>query len=51
VVYHDGWDIQLGPDGRLQYLLPLWIDPDRKPRRNTYWDLHNRLHKPKPGAA
>jgi len=51
VVHHDGWDTQLGPDGRPQYLPPPWIDPDRKPRRNTYWDLHNRLHKPKPGAA
>lgn len=38
VVHHQGWDIRLGPDRKPELIPPAWVDPDRVPRRNTYWD-------------
>jgi hypothetical protein len=45
-VHHDGWDITIADDGLPQLRPPAWIDPDRTPRRNTYWRIHERLHPP-----
>ena len=42
-VHHHGWDVRMAPDRRPEYLPPAWIDSQRKPRRNTYWD--NPLHR------
>ncbi len=36
-VHHNGWDIRMGDDGRPELIPPSWIDSERKPRRNTYW--------------
>jgi hypothetical protein len=37
-VHHRGRQIRLGTDRKPELIPPAWIDPDRKPRRNTYWD-------------
>ncbi len=37
-VHHRGWDVTLAQDGRPEFIPPPWVDPDRAPRRNTYWD-------------
>ena len=36
LVHHGGWDVQLGPDRRPQFLPPARLDPLRRPRRNAY---------------
>ena len=33
-VHHHGWDVAL-IDGAIHVIPPPWIDPDRRPRRNT----------------
>ena len=33
---NSGWQARLGPDGHPEFLPPAAIDPDRRPRRNTY---------------
>jgi len=46
VIHHSGWQLQFGSDGRPEYVPPPWIDPDRLPRRNTYWHIQERLDPP-----
>jgi hypothetical protein len=35
VVHHHGWDLRLGPDRLPDFYPPPWVDPARKPQRNT----------------
>jgi hypothetical protein len=35
---HDGdWEIRFGPDGLPRFIPPAYIDSERRPRRNLYW--------------
>jgi hypothetical protein len=36
VVHHDGWQVQLGHARRPEFIPPPYVDPGRRPRRNTY---------------
>jgi hypothetical protein len=36
-VHHHGWDVEFGEDGHPQVIPPPWTDPNRTPRRNSYW--------------
>lgn len=45
-VHHSGWDIRLGPDRRPELIPPAWLDPERKPRRNTYWQIQTDSARP-----
>ncbi len=47
-VHHRGWDIVMAADGRPQLLPPPWVDPERQPRRNTYWDAVCGGHRAPP---
>jgi hypothetical protein len=29
------WEVRLGPDRLPEFLPPVWLDPERKPRRNN----------------
>jgi hypothetical protein len=42
LIHHGGWDIYLGQDRRPWLRPPPWIDSDRTPTRNTYWDITRR---------
>ena len=44
-IHHHGWDIQLGPDHKPEFLPPPWIDPDRTPRRNPIPQYHKTRNK------
>ena len=35
LIHHNQWTVRLGPDRRPEFTPPDWIDPDRKPLRNT----------------
>jgi len=35
-VHHGDWQARLGPDGRPEFLPPVTVDPQRRPRRNVY---------------
>ncbi len=49
VVHHQGWQIQLGPDGHPELIPPPWIDPLQQPQRNTHWTLlRDGLHNSEP---
>ncbi len=43
-IHHGGWEIELGPDGRPELRPPPWTDPERRPRRNRYWETQAALH-------
>ncbi|HEX3826492.1 MAG TPA: HNH endonuclease signature motif containing protein, partial [Sporichthyaceae bacterium] len=43
-IHHGGWDVETGADGRPQLRPPPWTDPDRRPRRNRYWEAQAGLH-------
>jgi hypothetical protein len=43
-IHHGGWDIRMTTDGRPELRPPPWVDPDRAPRRNRYWDSQAALH-------
>jgi hypothetical protein len=43
-VHHQGWDIEMAADGRPQLRPPPWISPDRRPRRNHYWQTQVSSH-------
>jgi hypothetical protein len=43
-IHHDGWDIEMAADGRPELRPPPWIDPDRRPRRNQYWQTQADYH-------
>ncbi len=43
VIHAQGWVTELGPDGRPQLRPPAWIDPERTPIRNTYWQRQEEL--------
>jgi Domain of unknown function (DUF222) len=45
-VHHTGWEIRFGDDGHPELLPPAWVDPQRRPRRNTYWRIRDRLPPP-----
>jgi hypothetical protein len=36
VVHHDGWQVRVAADRLPEFVPPAWIDPQRRPRRNTY---------------
>ncbi|HEX7746590.1 MAG TPA: DUF222 domain-containing protein [Micromonosporaceae bacterium] len=35
-VHHHDWRVQLAADGQPEFLPPVWLDPDQRPRRNQY---------------
>jgi hypothetical protein len=39
VIHRGEWIVQIGPDGYPEFTPPHYIDPDRKPIRNT---VHRR---------
>jgi hypothetical protein len=43
-IHHGGWDIRMTADGRPELRPPPWLDPDRAPRRNRYWETQAALH-------
>jgi hypothetical protein len=43
-IHHGGWEIALAADGRPELRPPPWRDPDRRPRRNRYWETQAALH-------
>jgi uncharacterized protein DUF222 len=45
-VHHKGWDIAFADDGHPEFIPPAWVDPDRTPRRNTYWRIRDHLPPP-----
>ena len=38
LIHHKSWEIFFGEDRRPWLRPPTWIDPERTPVRNTYWD-------------
>jgi hypothetical protein len=46
--HHDGWEIRFGDDGHPELIPPAWVDPERRPRRNSYWRIRDRI--PPPGG-
>jgi len=34
-IHRTGWDVRMAPDGLPEFVPPHWLDPTRKPRRNT----------------
>jgi hypothetical protein len=43
-IHHGGWDVEIGSDGKPKLRPPPWTDPDRKPRRNRYWETQAEFH-------
>jgi hypothetical protein len=43
-IHHAGWDIEIAADGRPELRPPPWYDPNRRPRRNTYWQTQADYH-------
>ncbi|WP_420122176.1 DUF222 domain-containing protein [Nakamurella sp.] len=41
LIHTGDWQIRMAPDGHPQVIPPAWIDPDRRPRRNTRHRLRN----------
>jgi len=50
VVHHHGWEIAFAADGRPEFIPPPWVDPERKPRRNTHWQPPDGF-RPNPDEA
>jgi hypothetical protein len=36
-VHHQGWAAEFGEDGQPELRPPAWVDSERRPRRNQYW--------------
>ncbi len=45
-VHLHGWEVRLGPDGIPEMIPPKSIDPEQRPRRNTYWKIQRDLLDP-----
>jgi hypothetical protein len=43
-IHTDGWDVEMADDGRPEFRPPPWTEPDRKPRRNRYWQTKTEFH-------
>ncbi|HEX3825861.1 MAG TPA: DUF222 domain-containing protein [Sporichthyaceae bacterium] len=43
-IHSGGWDVEIAADGRPELRPPPWTDPDRRPRRNRYWETLTSLH-------
>ncbi len=43
VIHAQGWETELGPDGRPQLRPPSWMCPERTPIRNTYWQRQEEI--------
>lgn len=43
LIHHSDWSIRMGDDGLPDVIPPAWLDPERRPRRNTY---HQRCRAP-----
>ncbi len=41
---HNGWDVEMGADGKPDVRPPPWVDPERRARRNQYWETQAELH-------
>jgi hypothetical protein len=46
LIHHSDWTMRMGSDGRPEFLPPAWMDPDRRPMRNTAHHLEPRLTHP-----
>lgn len=46
LIHHGAWEIFLGEDRRPWLRPPTWIEPERTPKRNTYWDTSRRSATP-----
>jgi len=40
VIHHDGWRVRLAADRRPEFIPPVHIDPQQRPRRNSYHRRH-----------
>jgi hypothetical protein len=40
VIHHGDWTMRIGADGHPEFTPPHYLDPDRKPIRNT---IHRRI--------
>jgi HNH endonuclease len=36
VIHQDEWQVRMAADGRPEFIPPAYLDPARRPRRNTY---------------
>ncbi|AEF39877.1 HNH endonuclease signature motif containing protein [Hoyosella subflava] len=36
LIHHSDWTIRVGTDGQPDIIPPVWLDPEQRPRRNTY---------------
>jgi Domain of unknown function (DUF222)/HNH endonuclease len=43
-IHTGGWDIEMAADGRPELRPPPWVDPDRRARRNRYWETQAAFH-------
>ena len=43
-IHHGGWDIEMAADGKPELRPPPWVDPDRRARRNRYWETQAQFH-------
>ena len=43
-IHTGGWDIEMAADGRPELRPPPWVDPDRRARRNRYWETQGDFH-------
>jgi hypothetical protein len=43
-VHTDGWDVEMAADRRPELRPPPWVDPDRRARRNRYWQTQTEFH-------
>ncbi|CAM2831020.1 HNH endonuclease signature motif containing protein [Skermania piniformis] len=50
VLVDHGWTVRRTPTGRIEWIPPAWLDPDRKPRTNTYHRPGDRYRADSPAA-
>jgi hypothetical protein len=43
-IHHAGWDVEMGQDGKPELRPPPWVDPERRARRNRYWQAQAEFH-------
>jgi hypothetical protein len=44
VIHHGDWTVRMGRDRRPEFIPPAFIDPERRPRRNTYHRRPSTVH-------